>query len=199
VSAQPPPPRPSRLRRLATRGGLLLLAAVGTFVWLDREFLFDRFDVVEAGRLYRSSHLPGESLDRYVEEHGIRTVVNLMEDVPSDRAVAEKRGIRYVDDHCNQVPTQAAVDRFLEVKDDPTAWPVLVHCEHGVGRTGVMAAIYRMEYDGWPAEKAIAEARRFAHWGSFYEGQDKTEFLKAYVPRRRRAAAATGAGAAPPR
>ena len=35
--------------------------------------------------------------------------------------------------------------------------PVLIHCHHGADRTGVICALYRMVFQGWPREEAIAE------------------------------------------
>jgi len=178
--------RPGRGWRIARRIGLLLFVVVAVFVIWEREFLFDRFGEVEAGKLYRSSHLSESRLEDYVEKYGIKTIVNLMDDLESDRAVARRKGLNYVANRCDQVPTQEAVDRFLAVMDDPANHPVLVHCEHGVGRTGVMSAIYRMEFDGWDVDRAIREARFYAHWDSFGPEQNKTAYLKSYVPRRLR-------------
>ena len=104
--------------------------------------------------------------------------------------MTEAEGIRYVWLHSTQVPEPENVEAFLELMDDPANHPVLVHCEHGVGRTGVMSALFRMEYEGWSAAAAIEEARRYAHFGSFGEGQDKRVFLEGYVPRARRPASA---------
>ena len=34
---------------------------------------------------------------------------------------------------------------------------VLVHCKHGQNRTGLISAMYRIVYDGWSREEAMAE------------------------------------------
>jgi protein-tyrosine phosphatase len=181
--------RPRRGRRVAllALGGLLGVAGVAAF--LARDFLFLRLGTVREGVLHRSSVLDRERLEEEVEERGIRTIVNLAQACAADETVARERGLGYEWMESSQVPPPEHVDRFLALMDDPRNHPVLLHCEHGSGRTGVMVAIYRMEYEGWSAEDAIAEARRWSHYGSFGEGQDKTEFLKAYKPRRLRGAA----------
>ena len=55
------------------------------------------------------------------------------------------------------LPTVQQVERFLRLVRDPANGPVLVHCKRGRGRTGIMAAVYRMEVNGWPIERAIQE------------------------------------------
>jgi tyrosine-protein phosphatase SIW14 len=38
--------------------------------------------------------------------------------------------------------------------------PVLIHCLHGSDRTGVVAAMYRVLYQGWTKEDALTEMRK---------------------------------------
>ena len=52
-----------------------------------------------------------------------------------------------------------AIDRFLEIMRDPKNHPVLIHCKAGLHRTGVLTAVYRMEYQRWTPQQAIAELR----------------------------------------
>jgi protein tyrosine phosphatase len=54
----------------------------------------------------------------------------------------------------------------LKLLDDPETYPVLLHCHAGLHRTGVMVAIYRMEYEGRSPAEAIQEmkANGFAEW-----------------------------------
>ena len=44
---------------------------------------------------------------------------------------------------------------------DPANQPVLIHCEHGRSRTGVIIAAYRILAQGWTYEQALGEAARF--------------------------------------
>ena len=64
-------------------------------------------------------------------------------------AVQKLEGVTYFNLGTDQVPTQETVDKFLEIMDEPSNYPVLVHCYHGVGRAQLFSAIYRMEYEGW--------------------------------------------------
>jgi protein tyrosine/serine phosphatase len=67
--------------------------------------------------------------------------------------------------------------------DDPQNRPVLIHCIHGVGRTGVFSAIYRIEYQDWSHKRALLEAILLSGFGSFGPNSDKAKFIKDYQPR----------------
>ena len=51
--------------------------------------------------------------------------------------------------------------KFLDAVLDPANQPVFIHCAHGCDRTGVMAAVYRMEVEGWAPGEALEEMRAF--------------------------------------
>lgn len=133
-----------------------------------------RLRVVTTGTLYRSGQLTAAGLAEAVEERGIRTIINLQnEDVdpqlaggPLESEFCRQRGIKYVflpPDliERKRVPAErpVAIDAFLAIMDDPANYPVLLHCRAGLHRTGVLAAVYRMEYEGWTAERARTELR----------------------------------------
>ena len=61
----------------------------------------------------------------------------------------------------NSAPTQKQVKQFLDFATNPRNSPCYVHCQAGKGRTGVAVAAYRMAVEGWPPEKAIAEAKKY--------------------------------------
>ena len=45
---------------------------------------------------------------------------------------------------------------------------VVFHCKAGKDRAGLMAGYLRVKYQGWPADKAIAEMRQYGHvWKNF--------------------------------
>lgn len=75
----------------------------------------------------------------------------------------------------NSAPTQAQVKQFLDFATNPKNSPCYVHCQAGKGRTGVAVASYRMAVEGWPPEKAIAEAKKFG-----CALPDQLDFLKQF-------------------
>ena len=51
--------------------------------------------------------------------------------------------------------------QFIEVVSDPQNQPVLVHCEHGSSRTGIMVAAYRVLANDWSFEEALKESHQY--------------------------------------
>ena len=104
---------------------------------------------------------------------GIRTVINLRTR-QREREAVEAEGMQYVEIPMSflKIVDPAAVRMALSVMTDPASQPVFVHCSRGVDRTGVVAAVYRMEVDGWSEAEAEAEMEAFgfhAFWSQFKE------------------------------
>jgi protein tyrosine/serine phosphatase len=119
--------------------------------------------------IYRGSQPDHADLVR-LRNLGFRTVVNLRS-FHSERHEVEALGMRSVEipmraDVVCEAPSEAAVHRFLDVVLDPRNHPVYFHCAHGRDRTGTMAAVYRMEAEGWSPREALEEMRSFG----CYEG-----------------------------
>ncbi len=178
-------------RPVVALGAIVLVFGAGVLAW-DAS---GRLAPVESGRLYRSKAMDPARLVRVCRRLGIRTVVNLQNDAEAARReglALERAGIRYIHLPSTQVPDLATVDRFLDIVDAPDHLPVLLHCRHGVGRSGVFAAVYRLERQAWSRRAALAEALVMAGGGSFGPGSAKRAFLAGYRLRRDRA------GNAPP-
>jgi protein tyrosine phosphatase (PTP) superfamily phosphohydrolase (DUF442 family) len=58
-------------------------------------------------------------------------------------------------------PTDTQAEQFLAFATNPDNQPLHVHCRGGIGRAGVMVAIYRYSVQGWPMASAIEESRPF--------------------------------------
>jgi hypothetical protein len=170
---------------------LIGAAALAALAYSQYWVLTGRAATVEAGRLYRSAAMPADRLLEFCRRHLITTVVDFRKEPADARAEAEalaRAGIEHVHLPTGQVPSDDTVAQYLRLMDAKRAGPVLIHCTHGVGRTGVFSAIYRMEYQGWPNWRAIAEAVMLSGFGSFGPGNSKAKYLSAYTRRRERQA-----------
>lgn len=151
------------------------------FFLANRPYLLHRFSTVRENVLYRSAQMGEATLRRVIDRYGIRTLVvlrNSEEIRERESRLANSEGIQFI--HVPMDETGHGVERFLEVVADPSNHPVLAHCRHGIARTGVVSAIYRMEYDGWDNADALAEARRIGGYDTLREGSAKREFILSY-------------------
>ena len=153
--------------------GITAVVAAVLAVWLTVEtrnnrLVWDHFDVVKPGILYRSGQLKPEQLEDVVGRFAIRTVVSFQipgEGVEGERALAKRLGVDFLNlpmpgDGFGQ---EAQFREVLEACDDPERRPVLVHCARGTCRTGAAVALYRFERDGWTVDDVAAEMRRQAY------------------------------------
>lgn len=125
-----------------------------------------RFAPVVEGALYRSGQLTPAAMRAVVERHGLRTVVDLRDDDPSDpvmrraRLTAQALGVERVVMPLNGWGTgdPNSYANALRVMSDPDRHPVLVHCAAGTERTGCAVALFRTIVEGADAETALAES-----------------------------------------
>ena len=162
-----------------------VLARYGYWVLVDH-----RFKEIAPG-VYQSGAFPTEELSALVERYGIRTVFDLRKaegegDVAAEADTLRALGVRHVHLPFERVPDAQTVDSFLDLMAKPESYPVLIHCEHGWGRSRLFAAMYRIEFEGWDEVRA----RRATRWmttafTSFDEDEPKGRFLREYTPRHR--------------
>ncbi|MEW6732399.1 MAG: tyrosine-protein phosphatase [Acidobacteriota bacterium] len=121
-------------------------------------------------RLYRGAQ-PDEEDFRALAALGIKTVINLREEGKDFEAQAvSAAGMRYI--HMpmsdSKLPPDERAAEFLKIVNDPANGPVFVHCAGGRHRTGVMVAVYRLNFYGWDIERAYQEMKEYdfyTRWG----------------------------------
>lgn len=133
--------------------------------------------------LYRGAQPDEEGYER-LRELGVKTVVSLRR-FHSTREQTEAAGLGYLRLPIyaaigSEPPSDEQVRRFFATVLDPDRQPVYVHCKYGSDRTGVMAALYRIECDGWSNDDAIREMQAFGYHDVY---RDLIEFVRDYEPR----------------
>ncbi len=168
--------------------GVVLFAGAILTVKYGRYYVFPRrFAVVEPGRLYRSGYCEPGPLTRVIREHRIKTILTLLGSEPDspeqqkEEAVARREGVELL-----RIPMPgdgrgefAALDAAADAMADPARQPMLVHCYAGVNRTGAAFVAYRLKYQGWTFEQAIAEAEKYGY--SPRSTPQLREHLRAYA------------------
>jgi protein tyrosine/serine phosphatase len=126
------------------------------------------FAVVAPGVLMRCGQPRLSDLGEIRDRHGLSSVVCSRGGTRHplrgrwfrrERAWCQQRGVRlfHLPFSDSAAPQPAVFDRFIEIVGDAAARPVLVHCEQGFHRTGVLCAAYRVAFEGWPLDRAIDE------------------------------------------
>ena len=164
-----------------------------------------RLREVTPGVFYRSGEMTADGFTEAVAQHHFRTIINLQDEYPDpdisvhyfggatikESQLCRSLGARYVFIPPDLIARRLvgsqrpeAIDRFLAIMDDPSNYPVLLHCRAGLHRTGVLAAVYRMEYDHWSPSEAIEElkANGFGEWPCTSANDYITQYILSYKP-----------------
>lgn len=161
-------------------GFIVAVLTVAPFLYYRYAYTHSkRLREVVPGVLYRAGTLTIAGFEEALADLNIRTVVNLQCDCPDpvltdflglthekQQDICERMKVNYVWIAPDLISRRkvgperpTAIDKFLEVMDDPKSYPVLIHCRAGLHRTGVMTAVYRMEYQGWSNHRALREVK----------------------------------------
>jgi protein tyrosine/serine phosphatase len=112
------------------------------------------FGIVIPGRVYRSAQ-PSASLAKAIREFGIKTVLNLRGSNPDQSWYRPEREAT-IASGATLVDFPMSSDQWLSVEQaralldtlDSCEYPILVHCEWGAERTGLVSAICELIRDG---------------------------------------------------
>ena len=122
------------------------------FEKIDSKYFNNLYKVNEV--LYRSEQ-PGRKGFKQLEEAGVKTVINFR------RKSNDAGKAKGTDLQLERIPLRAkelTEADIIEVlcKIHNAEKPVLIHCYRGSDRTGVITAAYRVIFENWPKEKAVA-------------------------------------------
>ena len=153
-------------------GRVLLLALLGVVVVAGGFALVlvarHNFHVVSEGRVYRSAQMDAKSLARAIQEHGIKTVINLRggnEGSDWYRAEVEttrELGAQHFDFNlsASREVSNEEMEKIVATMGSAPK-PILVHCKSGSDRAGLVSALYLYGLEGKSAETADGELTVF--------------------------------------
>jgi len=193
------------MKNLIKSFAVLLLVGVSYYVWYVH--INYRFETIVPDKVYSSALIKPEKLEGFLTDNKIKTVIDLLDPTLHDAlnpgkqveidaeqkaidAINEKfkLNIKHVNIPSGQIPSKKTLTKFFEVLDDPSNYPVLIHCYHGTGRAVLYSALYRIEYAGYSNSEARAKTRfivdALGYKSSFADGKDKGDFLIHYKTRK---------------
>jgi protein tyrosine/serine phosphatase len=151
---------------------ILAVVTICVLAWVGYLRLSGNFHAVEDGLVYRSGQLSKAQFADRISERGIRTIINLR---------GNNTGRPWYDDEVAASTTAHVVhvdfplSSGRELTDDQLIKlttllrdadrPLLIHCEAGADRTGLVSALYELVVAKRPAEEASAQLSiRYGHF-----------------------------------
>jgi hypothetical protein len=180
---------------------LVILCACGVGIYYAHwHYHLKRYQAVRPGVLYRSAQPTELGLSHLFDKRKIKTVIVMRrEDAALERGLfdpgepsgalesqyVKAQGATFLHWPIGKRagwawPDPQIFESFFQIMDDPSQHPVYIHCVGGRHRTGSLSALYRLEYDRWPVERAIEEMYSF-DFGPQAQIQELN--LRTYLPR----------------
>ena len=130
--------------------------------------------------VYRSAQLqPSEVVE--LKELGISTVINLRErPVKWEKEAVEAAGMKYYNIPMSSTkrPKLDTVNYVLKLMEESKG-KVLVHCNGGRHRTGLIIAIYRINKYHWTFDEVYREMKLYDYYSGLTHGAIK-DFVRDY-------------------
>jgi len=179
-----------RLRRWLTPPLLLLLALLAFAGWTVWQ---GNYHVVREGEVYRAGQLSAEQLQGYIEQDGIRSIINLQGPEEDEQwyrdelKLARQHNITHTNFKLSarkELSDKQLRELVRLMKEQPK--PLLIHCLGGADRTSLASALYLYAVEGVPPEKAADQLSvRFGHFPYLFrsevEAMDKS--FERYITR----------------
>ncbi len=158
---------PSKSGDTLARFGVFLFILLAAVVGAGAQSPSPEFDIDNFGQINRDYYRGGQP-DRagfeYLKQLGIKSVIDLQEDGDSREPTwVRAAGMQYfsIPLSSRRPATEKQTAYFLQLVNALENLPVYVHCAGGRHRTGEMTAIFRITHDGWTADLAYEEMKKY--------------------------------------
>jgi protein tyrosine phosphatase (PTP) superfamily phosphohydrolase (DUF442 family) len=155
-----PTPWKRRLRWVVRVVAAVVLAGGRYVAWDQASY---NFGEIQRGRVYRSGQMPAATLRRTLHDFGIKTVLNLRGSneaswYTEERKATLESGATQVDIAMSSCiwMSRVQLQKVIEILDS-AEYPILIHCQWGSERTGLVSAFAELLRPGSTLEEARAQ------------------------------------------
>jgi hypothetical protein len=179
---------PRRRLALGLVAGWAVLVAAGVGV-LTLHRPLSRLRAIVPGKIYMSAMPTYTGLTIEQKRIHFRTIINLFDETSPQKSprhedevrFARENGIHYVGSPADGMESDRFLDETLRLAQDPSAWPILVHCHGNMDRTPAWMGIYRFLVEGRPLAEVYREIER--HRGSRPKAVVMLQYRRKLPPR----------------
>jgi protein-tyrosine phosphatase len=127
--------------------------------------------------LYRSA-LPDREALPLLNTLGIATVINFYQRSDSEWLQNQSVHQIHLPLHVDRIDDAEVIAVLQSIRQAQARGAVLIHCKHGQQRTGLISALYRIIYQDWSKEQALAEM-----YGGGFGGEERFDDAAYYLRR----------------
>ena len=147
------------------------------------------FHAITPGEAYRSAQLDGKKLEHYISEYNIRSILNLRgkndgkQWYKDEVNVSATHSVAHYDIalSSSKEPKAEDVRRLIEIfKSAPR--PILIHCQFGADRSGLVAAMWKVIIDKEPRAEAKKQLSLFYGHFPVMGRQAMDRFFQEWTP-----------------
>jgi tyrosine-protein phosphatase SIW14 len=151
---------------------VFFLGGIKVLLFYIKQHIFNdsvpNYTRLQGSPLHRGGQ-PSQNGMNKLSEDGINVIVNLRARNRDHKVLSKILNTHIYSIHVPLFPfrpTESSVVDFLKIFLTEKNIKVFVHCFHGVDRTGLMCAMYRIVLQGWDKASAINEMKRngFHFW-----------------------------------
>lgn len=133
---------------------IISMPLLGGAIYACKKALECNFHQITEGEAYRSAQMAGDELKHYINIYHIKSILNLRGKEPNERwyneeiNVSAEKAVKHYDILLSAYSEPRAEDvRILVglIKSAPR--PVLIHCQGGADRSGLVAAMWKVIVD----------------------------------------------------
>jgi protein tyrosine phosphatase (PTP) superfamily phosphohydrolase (DUF442 family) len=150
---------------------VLLLAIISVAYW----FLRDNVHAVTPGELYRSAQLSRSHFERFIRQKQIKTIINLRGYNPGDTwykeelAASKATGVQHFNVRLSaDLKPSISQLRYIVTLLQTAKKPILIHCQGGADRTGLVSALWLLMHN-----HSLLEAKKQYGWHYLALSNDK--------------------------